>query len=185
MSQLIPRRELDQLPADLAAALRPRVERLGYLGEFFKCAAHQPQALRSFMALTDDLKQALPEKLTEVVALTVAGEMQNIYERNQHEQLCRRLGFADEWIRAVNAAQPGRGSALADDERSVQQLVQAVIARHGHGVGPEVEAVVTALGPAATIAILFLIGRYVSHSLFVNALGLAPPVPSPFEPDHT
>ncbi len=27
--------------------LRPRVERLGYLGESFQCAAHQPDALIS------------------------------------------------------------------------------------------------------------------------------------------
>lgn len=56
----IPRLELDQLPAELATALRPRVQRLGYLGEFFKCAAHQPAALLSFMRFTDDLKEVLP-----------------------------------------------------------------------------------------------------------------------------
>ena len=87
MSAGVPRLEMEELPAELAAALQPRVRRLGYLGEFFKCAAHQPKALLSFMALTDDLKEALPDQLTEVVALSVAGWMGNTYERNQHERL--------------------------------------------------------------------------------------------------
>jgi len=34
--------------------LRPRVERLGYLGEFFRYTAHQPQALISFLDFTED-----------------------------------------------------------------------------------------------------------------------------------
>lgn len=63
MSDRIERLELDQMPDDLRAALEPRVERLGYVGEFFRCAAHQPAALRSFMAFTDDLKAALHDDL--------------------------------------------------------------------------------------------------------------------------
>jgi alkylhydroperoxidase family enzyme len=133
----IPRLEIAQLPAELAAAVQPRVRRLGYLGEFFKCAAHQPKALLSFMAFTDDLKEALADNLTEVVALSVAAWMGNAYERNQHERLCRKLGFTDDWIGAVGAAQ--------------------------------------------AMAILMLIGRYVTHALIVNALELGPPVPSIFE----
>ena len=35
----IPRLSPEELPPELAAMLRPRIERLGYLGEFFKCVA--------------------------------------------------------------------------------------------------------------------------------------------------
>ena len=35
---MIPRIPDDKLAPQVAAALRPRVERLGYLGEFFRCA---------------------------------------------------------------------------------------------------------------------------------------------------
>ena len=181
MSSSIPRLEMTSLPSDLAAGLQRRVERLGYLGEFFKCAAHQPKALRSFMQFTDDLKDALPDDLTEVVALTVAGIMQNDYERHQHERLCRKLGFSDEWIRAVNALRPDQPGAIEDLQRLVQRLVVAVITQHGHNVRPEMDAVVRATDPAQAIAVLMLIGRYVTHSLIVNALELAPPVASIFD----
>ncbi len=50
----------------------------------------------------------------------------------------------------------------------------------GGGVYPAL-AVVRALGHAPAIAVLMLIGRYVTHALIVNSLGLAPPVPSPLE----
>jgi alkylhydroperoxidase family enzyme len=177
----IPRLELDQFPAALAEALHPRVQRLGYLGEFFKCAAHQPAALLSFMRFTDDLKEALPENLAEVVALTAAGWMGNTYERNQHERLSRKLGFDDAWIRAVTALRSEAPAALDEDERCVQRLALAVLKGHGHGVQADLEAVVAALGAAGAMAVLMLIGRYVTHALIVNALQLTPPVPSIFE----
>src|SRR5512143_1851057 len=106
MSDRIPRLDMDQLPPPLAAALRPRVERLGYLGEFFQCAANVPDALLAFQQLTEALKAALPDRVTEVVALTVATRLGNDYERYQHERLCRTLGFDDGWIRAVEYGAP-------------------------------------------------------------------------------
>lgn len=180
MSTSIPRLEMHDLPATLATALQPRVERLGYLGEFFKCAAHQPQALLSFMHFTDDLKHALPDNLTEVVALSVAGIMHNDYERHQHERLCRTLGFSDAWIRAVSSLQPAVATALTQEEWLVQTLALAMIEHHGCGVHTELDAVVRAIGPAQAIAVLLLVGRYVTHALVVNALQLQPPVPSIF-----
>src|SRR5215470_7455189 len=106
MSDRIPRLGLDAMPPALADALRPRVQRLGYLGEFFQCAANAPDALLAFHQFTEALKAALPERVTEVVALTVATRLGNAYERHQHERLCRRLGLSDEWIRAVEALRP-------------------------------------------------------------------------------
>lgn len=177
----IPRLEIEQLPAELAAALQPRVRRLGYLGEFFKCAAHQPRALLSFMAFTDDLKEALPDNLTEVVALSVAGWMGNTYERHQHERLCRKLGFTADWIRAVNTLQPDAPGGLDECEGCVQHLTLALLEGRGHGVQPQIHAVIGAVGAAQAMAILMLVGRYVTHALIVNALQLAPPVQSIFE----
>jgi len=180
MSKRIPRLELDQLPADLAAALKPRVERLGYLGEFFKCAAQQPAALRSFMQFTDDLKQALPDDVTEAVALTVATSYDNDYERHQHERLCRKLGFSEAWVREVEALAPDAAGELTPAQRAAQRLTLAVLARRGRGVEPVFEELLDAVGTAQAVAVLLLIGRYVTHSLVVNALGLAPPVSSIF-----
>ncbi len=176
------------MPRELAERLRPRVERLGYLGEFFRCAAHQPRALLSFMALTDDLKEALPDRVTEVVALTVAAALDNAYERVQHERLCLALGFGEAWVREVLArarageAAAAGGGQMSAPEQLVQRLALAMIERQGHRVARELDAVVAVLGPAAAVAVLMLVGRYVTHALMVNALALAPPVPSPLEP---
>src|SRR2546421_525674 len=97
----IPRLALEQMDAALAALLQPRMERLGYLGEFFRCAAHQPEPLQHFLRFTESLKTVLPDRITEVVALTVASQLENAYERVQHERLALKLGFAEAWIRDV------------------------------------------------------------------------------------
>jgi len=127
------------------------------------------------------LKHALPNNLTEVVALTVAQLMNNRYERVQHERLSLKLGFGEDWLREVlSLLVDGRGH-LSEQEVLVQRLVAAAINRKGHDVTLELEAVVGSLGPATTIAVLMLVGRYVSHALIANALNLAAPVPSPLE----
>lgn len=176
---LIPRVPREEMRPDVAEMLRPRVERLGYLGEFFRCAAHQPAALMSFMAFTEDLKRALPDRITETVALTVSTELANAYERHQHERLCLKLGFDAAWIRAVEAREPAKATGLEDVDRRVQALALAVVRRSGHDTSGELEQVVQAIGHEQAIAVLMLIGRYVTHALMVNSLELAPPVASP------
>ena len=98
MSDKIPRLEFEDLDPDLAKVLEPRVERLGYLGEFFKCTAHQPAALLSFNEFTENSKKGLPKRLVELIALSISTKIGNDYERNQHERLSVRLGFGREWV---------------------------------------------------------------------------------------
>jgi alkylhydroperoxidase family enzyme len=180
MSQLIPRLSSGQMPPELAEFLRPRVERLGYLGEFFQCAAHQPKALHSFMVFTEELREALGENLTELVALTVSCLMENAYERVQHERRCLKVGLGKPWVRAVESL--GRSSEpLGDEERVVQRLVLAVVARRGHDTKDELEAVIRSVGHAKAVAVLMTVGRYVTHAFMVNSLSLEPPVTSPME----
>jgi hypothetical protein len=57
----------------------------------------------------------------------------------------------------------------------------AVVRRHGRRTSTELNALVREIGHAQAVAVLMLIGRYVTHALMVNALGLAPPIPSPLE----
>ena len=106
MSKRIPRLEMDEFEPRLRESLRPRVERLGYLGEFFKCTAHTPDVLRYFMEMTEALKKAVPDRVTEAVSLTIAVKTNNDYERNQHERLCVKLGFGHDWVRAVEMLDP-------------------------------------------------------------------------------
>src|SRR5216684_1375113 len=144
MSELIPRLSSGEMPPDLAEYLRPRVERLGYLGEFFQCAAHQPKALLSFMVLTEDLRAALGENLTELVALTVSCLMENAYERVQHERRCLKVGLGKPWVRAVESLGLST-EAMSVEERLVQQLVIALIERRGHHTNQELDAVIEAV----------------------------------------
>ncbi|HEY3026105.1 MAG TPA: carboxymuconolactone decarboxylase family protein [Pyrinomonadaceae bacterium] len=182
MSALIPRLSMADLDPEVARLLRPKVERLNYLGEFFQCAGHQPRALISFYHLTEDLKEALPDNLTELVALTVAAKMNNAYEQVQHERLALKLGLSEEWLRAVISLNQGRGGGpLSRTEMEVQQLTLAVIERNGHDTEDELEEVITSIGHEQAIAVLMLIGRYVMHALMANCLALRPPVSSALE----
>ncbi len=181
MSDRIVRLGLDELAPELAEKLRPRVERLGYLGEFFACAGHQPAALAGFVDFTEALKQALPARLTQLIALSVAGELGNDYERNQHERLALRLGLSRAWIAAVNERDPDHASAFDATDRAAQALALAVVRRSGRDVAGELAEVVERVGAEQAVGVLFVIGRYVAHALFVNALGIRPPVPSIFE----
>ena len=159
------------------------MKRLGYLGEFFKCAAHQPQALAAFIEFTEASQGGLSKRLVEVIALTCTVWMDNDYERNQHERLSVRLGFGRDWVAAVNASRPDVDSVLTDEERSVQHLTLAVLNSRGKSAGTPFEEAVQRLGPRLAMATLMVIGRCVAHGLIVNTLELEAPVPSIFEDD--
>ncbi|TDN70011.1 hypothetical protein [Paraburkholderia sp. BL10I2N1] len=181
MSNRIPRLEMESLPPDLAAYLEPRVKRLGYLGELFKCAGNAPDVILQFMHFTDALKKALPDRLTELGALTVASYMENRYERHQHERLSAKLGFPREWIAEVNRLDPASAEALTDVEKAAQVYALAALQKRGIGVEDEFEALASLVPPSEAMAFAMLIGRYVTHAIVVNTLRLAPPVPSIFE----
>src|SRR5438094_9257757 len=132
MSDLFPRLSFSELDPQLAEMLRPKVERLNYIGEFFQFTGHQPRALMSFYSLTEDLKDALPDNLTELVALAIALKMRNDYERVQHERLALKLGFGEEWVREVLAPGANDRPRLSPEELLVQRFCIAVLDRDGH-----------------------------------------------------
>lgn len=181
MPTSLPRIEFADLPAPLAATLEPRVKRLGYLGEFFKCAAHQPHALAAFIEFTETSQEDLSKRLLEVIALTCSAWMGNGYERNQRERLCIRQGFGRDWVAAVNALNPEADSPLTPEERSVQHLTLKVLETHGTSAGGLFEEAVHRFGPRLATAVLMVIARCAAHGLIVNTLALEPPVPSIFE----
>src|SRR5262245_2909785 len=177
----IPPISFGELPPELAAAFRVRVERLGYLGEFFQRAAHQPEAVLAFHEFTEACKGALGERLTELVALTVAASLGNDYERHQHERLGAQRRSRD-WVFAVEQLDPAASDGALDArDRQAQEVVLAVLMHHGHDSRPVVEAYARRHGASEAIALLLLIGRYLAHSAVVNALELRAPVPSIFE----
>jgi len=165
----------EELDPVLQNVLRSKVERLGYLGEFFAVGGHQPEATAAFQEFTEALKAALPPDLSEVVALSVASALGNDYERSQHEQLARTLGFSDTWIAAAEGkADPaplGEGAQLARD------LALAVLGTMGRGAGDAMERLIAVVGEAPAVGVLLTVGRYVAHAVVANTLGLQPPVP--------
>ncbi len=177
----IPRITFEELEPALAQALKPRVVRLGYLGEFFRCMGHQPAPLRAFVDFTESAKAALDKRTIEIIALTISTRKNNNYERHQHERLSVRVGFGREWVSQVEALRPDDAHLLSDSEKALQRFVLAAIDERREESQALFSALVETRGHTTAIAILMVIGRYVAHAVMVTALGIAPPVPSIYE----
>lgn len=173
-----PRLELDALPPELAAQLRPRAERLGYLGEFFQVAGHQPAALGHFVAFTEALKSALDPRLVEVIALTVATASENAYERVQHERLALTVGMSLEEVAAVVGGDLA-GLWFSDAERAAACLARDVTSARGRSCHAAYGALLALVGPADAIGCLMTATRYLAHATMANTWGLLAPVASP------
>ena len=178
---LIPRIEFEAFAEQLRESLRPKVERLGYCGEIWQIGANVPKSTFHFSELTESLKEEMEVKTVELVALTAAGVMGNVYERNQHERLADKLGFGRDWIAQVNELQAEKGKHMTDGECAVQKFVMAAIFRRGHDCTRLFQDVIDAVGPEQAVGVLWSVGRCVMHALFRNTLGLEPPVGSLFE----
>lgn len=181
MADDIERLEFESLSPELQDALRPRVERLKYLGEFFKVFGHTPTVLLPFVQFTENLKDVLPKNLTEVGALTCASLMNNAYERNQHERLCEKLGFGRDWIVEVERVAPDEARLMSEDETLVQRLAISLLEYDWTAARSYLDNLIGRVGEQQGLAAMMLIGRYTVHAMAVNTLALAPPVPSIFE----
>ena len=52
---LVPRIEFEDIEPSLKELFRPRVERLGYLGEFFRVMSAQPETMKGFFTIKEFL----------------------------------------------------------------------------------------------------------------------------------
>ncbi|HZO37336.1 MAG TPA: carboxymuconolactone decarboxylase family protein [Solirubrobacteraceae bacterium] len=173
--------QLEDLTPELQELLGPRVERLGYLGEFFQRAGHQPEALALFYQWTEALKAALPFRLTEVVALTIAARAGNEYERIQHERLALKRGMTEDEVLAIEAGSAGDCPTLSEEEVAAAALAGALLEDNGHGAGPAVERLAALIGQDGTTGVMMMAARYIAHSALSNAWALTVPVASPFD----
>jgi alkylhydroperoxidase family enzyme len=180
-ADIVPRIDFEAFEEELRESLRPKVERLGYCGEIWQIGANVPKSTFHFSELTEALKSEMEMKTVELVALTAAGVMGNVYEKNQHERLAEKLGYGRDWIAQVNELQAEKGKHMTDAECAVQKFVMAAIYRRGHDCTPLFRDVVTAIGPEQAVGVLWSVGRCVMHAVFRNTLGLEPPVGSIFE----
>lgn len=179
MTTSIPSLRFDELPESIAVLLRGKVERLGYLGEFFARTAHQEAALRTFIEFTDAAKGALDARIVELVALTVARMKDVPYELHQHERLAVKLGFGEDWVRAVERLAP-EGPVLSDAECRIQRYLIHAIEADGHGAGPLLDDMVARIGHEDAVAVMMVMSRYLGHAVMVNSMAIAAPVPSIF-----
>jgi alkylhydroperoxidase family enzyme len=166
--------DLDDLPDDLRQQLAPRVQRLGYLGDFFRYCGHQPDALLHFHRYTEALKAALPSDLTEAVALTVAAASGNDYERVQHERLSGKLGFSSDWITALVSAEAAP-AGLSAGQLGARALALAMLDRDWDRAQSCLAKLTASIGEQQAIGVLMLAARYLAHSAISNTLHLAVP----------
>ena len=177
---LVPRIEFEDIEPELKELFRPRVERLGYLGEFFRVMSAVPKTMIGFFTITESLKTALPDNYTEIVSLALSSRLGNLYEQYQNEQLSRKLGFSDAWISEALEPKSGPDSVFKPDEKAVQDFAIAAGMSIGRDDQAEFEALVKAIGSEKAIAVMWLVTRTVSHALISNTLRLASPVKSIF-----
>lgn len=176
----IPRLALEQLDPKLRDFLKPTVERLGYLGEFFQTVGNVPEAVLQFMEYTKAVKTPLSDAENEVLALCVCSTLGADYERIQHERLASRLGFSNDWIAAASGRPGADAGQLMPGEALLRTLALAVVARNGSRCDAETAAVHDMLGPQKTIAALLQIARFTMIAQICNTLALSVPVKSVF-----
>ncbi len=181
MSARIPRLEFEELSPALQDVFRARVERLGYLGEFFKVMGHAPETLGGFYTITESIKTVLPDNLIEVVSLSLSSKLGNLYEQYQNERLSLKLGLSEDWVAEALAPRNGADSTFSPEEKAVQAYAIKVVDSMGRDVDKELDDLITAIGPEKTVGVMWLVGRTVTHAMISNTLKLAPPVTSIFD----
>ncbi|HET6185380.1 MAG TPA: carboxymuconolactone decarboxylase family protein [Trebonia sp.] len=168
----------EEMTPQLQELLTPRRERLGYVGEFFQVGAHQPQALEWFVRFTEELKEQLDWRLAEVIALTVAAQTGNDYERIQHERLALRLGFDGAQIRAVVDGSLERLDSFSEAEITAAKLAAGMVHSHGRACEAESRRLLALLGESGVVTCTMLAARYLAHAAMANTWMLEVPVPS-------
>jgi alkylhydroperoxidase family enzyme len=176
----VPRISYDALPAQLREELAAKVKRLGYLGEFFQVAAHQPDALYHFNRFTEILKEALPHNLVELIALTLSTWSGNFYERVQHERLALMLGLSETWVKDVERLAPDTTTRLTPTEKAAQTLALSMANTQGRGARGDAEAFLKLTDHQTLVGVMLTVGRYLAHAAFCNTMQIKSPVASPF-----
>ncbi|HET9149538.1 MAG TPA: hypothetical protein VFO61_03570 [Alphaproteobacteria bacterium] len=181
MTDLLPRIEYENLEPGLKELFRPRVERLGYLGEFFRAMSACPETMKGFYAITESLKKELPDNFGQIVSVALSSRLGNRYEQYQNERLSLKLGLSKEWVRSALGPIDDPASVFTPEEKAVQAFAVAAGQSLGRGVDHEFKTLVERVGERKAAAVLWLVGRTITHALISNTLHLAPPVTSIFD----
>ena len=133
----------------------------------FRMLMHTPNLALGFTAMADAVmwSKAWPASLRELVIVRVGQLYHSPYEVYQHEQIGRLMGLSDEKLAAcaIGADQ----SELADDERTVLRLTDAIVVNHTLTDAERTEA--TALfNPNQYADFVITVGYYQMASNFLN-----------------
>jgi len=132
----------------------------------------------------------VPVRLRELVVLRTAYLMDCAYELGQHRDVARTAGVSSDEIEAITSESGWQEAHFNPVELGVLQLTTELLATRS--VSAEVfDGVHAALGSAATVEVLMVIGRYSGLALMLNALDVELdesarlPIPSTQEPRRT
>jgi hypothetical protein len=165
----------EEMPAELQELLSADTASTGHLGEFFERAAHQPDALIAFCAWTDALRDALPPRLVQTIALTVTTHTRSGTERAQQERAALAVGMTREEVRALERMRAGTCPSFSDEEVAAAALARCLLEDFGCGCESALLRLSRLIGEAATTACLMLAARHVASATMANAWTLRAP----------
>lgn len=175
----IPPLAFGDLSEEAQDVLRPRYERLGYLGDVFGALGHNDSALRAFVAFADASATPVDQNLREVVALAAAAASNAEPELFQHERRALGLGFTRAEIAAIETLDPDHPD-LPTGGANVVAATVSVVRQDWAAARAAMSALVAKSGPEHASGVLLQIGYYVMATSIGHALGLTPPVNSIF-----
>ena len=175
---------LEEMTPELREVIEPRVQRLGYLGDFFRYTGHQPQALRAALEYAGVLRQAVPPRLAEIIVLTVSARTRNRYEQVQHEPLAARAGLSHVEIRALVSGAVSACQSFDLADRAAADLAEAAAEGDRQASIHALAALCEHTSAEVGIGALMMAGHYLGFSFVANALPLTLPVESSVSGDE-
>lgn len=175
----LPRLSFDELPAGAREAVRPRYERLGYLGEIFSLLGSNETTLLALLGFADGVGRTLDPVQREVVALTVSAAKTAESELFQHERRALSIGMPRALIEAIEMLDPDRDD-LGPDVAVIVRLGLSIARERWDEARPALAEAVERLGAETAVALLMQAGYYVMATAIGHVLDLTPPVRSIF-----
>lgn len=141
-----------------------------------------PELARRAAALGELVRYdtALPPRLSELAVLVVARRWSCAYEWAVHAVEAARAGLEPAIVEAI--AQDAPGPPLEGAERAVHALARELVVT-GHVSDERYDDAIAALGEAAVVDLIALVGYYTLVAFTLNACQVPPPAGGPVLPD--
>ena len=172
---------------DEIAGLRlPLAEQSGFVARLpdgrlvgpFNGFLYAPEIAHGFNAWGDAqaAHSPLAEDVRQVVILAVGAAWRAAYELYAHTAVGRKAGLPDDAIRAIIAGREPEG--VSPKARAAWRFTDALVRTHTVEDATYAEAV-AAFGEAGVVAMVHLVGQYLTTSALLNAFRVPVPTPVP------